>query len=85
LTIADVARDDYLYLEKQSFVSELFIGAESASFAFVGKGACFDFDLPLNIVIGGGQALHVAIGSTSLAGQSSVVLSAYRTLVGPVA
>jgi len=84
LSTSDVARDDFFYLENR-----VFLGQNGAPVTPVTQniweGVLFDLDVPISVVIGGGQALHVTIAAVSGNNMSVVASTAYRTNIGPVA
>jgi len=78
LTAADAARDDYFFLHGRVYE----ISAEAGQTA-----SCLAVEIPLslpeNVVLGGGQALHVTV---SMVGPSAAtVIGFFRTRIGPIA
>jgi hypothetical protein len=76
---ADCVRDDYIFLEGKSFQAA--VPAAGSDLCEIG----FDFDIKCNVIIGGGQALAIAIYNATGSAASVGVTTAFRVIVGPVA
>jgi hypothetical protein len=89
LVSADVARDDYLYLEGKTFFSPNFPATSGATVCQ--EWVRFDLSIPTSITIGGGQALAVTIacqggaGTKDLSALPTLVETFFRTRIGAVA
>jgi hypothetical protein len=88
LVLAESTRDDYLFLEGKTWTGNV-ADTSSAITATQKEDVCFELHLSQPVVIGGGQALHVAVAcasNTKLEGGLNTLVTAYfRSRVGPVA
>lgn len=85
-SITDAERDDYHYLEGKVFNLQDPRSALPNSMPDI-EAPHFDIDLPLNVEIGGGEALALTIASDAFSySANGVYITPYlRCLVGPVA